>query len=514
MIKWVRRRPALAGLLAASLIAALATVGLAVAIPLYLRTVAAQQETERQRVRAEAAGRQAARYEYLFRIALTERYWREGDLIPAREMMSEATRSPYRNWEWFFLHRLLSSSPDAEGLQESRLLGRHDGPVRGVAACPREGAYVSGGADGTVRIWEASGPAPSRILASLDQPIRCLAVSRDGRFVAAAGGDPAASEGESQEVRVWSLATGREILRKGAIPSPIRDLAVSADGTRLAALFQGEAQPGGVMLWDVSSGDELLVIRQPVRRLALSDDGSLVAGIVPGAERETVKIWDASSRAVTFELEWAQTYEEMDALTFSPDAQHLLIVEGSVVHVWHVRAGVWLLRLAGHSGDVRAIAFSPDRTRLATASDDGTIKIWDWERHRLTTPLPYHSNHGRYWRGESGPALDGAGTPFPAPSYMAPYSRHHVAGQQDRTDTPLLPDRASMARYWRGTTWAGPHVQALLTLRGQSVGDAVPVSSVTFTRNGHAIVSGYEDGSIRLFEGTPPPEDSARRKPG
>jgi WD40 repeat protein len=50
-----------------------------------------------------------------------------------------------------------------------------------------------------------------------------------------------------------------------------------------------------------------------------------------------------------------------------------------------------LQTLEGHSDPVRSVAFSPDSARLASGSDDSTVKIWDASSGKCLQTLEGHS---------------------------------------------------------------------------------------------------------------------------
>ncbi len=65
-------------------------------------------------------------------------------------------------------------------------------------------------------------------------------------------------------------------------------------------------------------------------------------------------------------------------MAFSPDGQRLASASlDQTVKIWDTATGKELFTLKGHAGWVRTVAFSPDGQRLASASDDQTVKIWD-----------------------------------------------------------------------------------------------------------------------------------------
>ena len=87
---------------------------------------------------------------------------------------------------------------DLAGTAAPRVLTGHDGRVRAVAVSADGRTAVSGGADGTVRVWDLAGTAAPRVLTGHTGWVDAVAVSADGRTAVSGGGDGT--------VRVWDLA--------------------------------------------------------------------------------------------------------------------------------------------------------------------------------------------------------------------------------------------------------------------------------------------------------------------
>jgi WD40 repeat protein len=132
--------------------------------------------------------------------------------------------------------------------------------------------------------------------------------------------------------------------------------------------------------------------------------------------------------------------------------------------VWDLGTGKDLRTLEGHISDVKSVAFSPDGSRIASASRDRTVKVWDAGTGKNLFTLEGHTN----W-------VNGVA--------FSPDGSRIASGSRDTT-----------IKVWDAGTG-----QQLLTLKGH----VAPVTAVAFSRDGSRLASASDDRTLKAWDAGP-----------
>jgi WD40 repeat protein len=315
---------------------------------------------------------------------------------------------------------------------------RHPGPLQRAALSP-DGRYVVSTGDARASLWRLDAGKVDRLWQKGD--LAGAAISPDSRLVVTAG-----TEGT---MRVWDIRTGALVVAYpigrgagfGPTPfSPDGRLIVTTIGDRRARVLR------------TTTGELLAELRHdgPVFSTAFRGDGRLVTVAYPDA-----RVWDLDTRRLCARLGHVTT---VSCAAFSPDGSRIVTASfDNTAAVWDAATGRSIARFR-HEDLVIHASFTPDGRHVLTASWDGTARVWDAATGQAVIPACKHN--GRV--------------------VMA------AAGAED---TLLTASDDGTARLW---TWPRPF-QTLVQHRDR-------IYHAAFSPDGQTFVTASFDGTARLWD--------------
>ena len=176
--------------------------------------------------------------------------------------------------------------------------------------------------------------------------------------------------------QVWQGARIHDLaLRQGKLGEAAQLVAACERGVRLCPI---ERPPGG----DAAAPPTLrfpseLWIEESdsITSLCLARDGrhALIS-----TAREEIRLWDLATQTLLQRYTGHRQGRLVIRACFGGADDSLVLSgsEDSQVYTWHRHSGALLHVLPGHSGAVNAVAWRPGAAMFASASDDGTVRLW------------------------------------------------------------------------------------------------------------------------------------------
>jgi WD40 repeat protein/serine/threonine protein kinase len=259
--------------------------------------------------------------------------------------------------------------------EQSRLAApalMHAGRVRHIGYSPDGNSVATASADGTACVWDSATGA-KRFSLKHDGPLTWVAFHPDGQRIA--------TSAEDKTVRLWSAADGKPLAWRLPVDTVIDHLAFSRDGSRLVTAGRDKI----VRVWDVDPPRAIsptLPYRQPTdtERYAFNQDSwpkfAQDGRGVLSSDGKGLAVWAGGEtdavRTISFgSRPWVvETY-------FVPNSDHVLVTGNShVATVVELNHGGVVHELA-HPREANLGAVSPDGKWLLTCSSGGLVTLWD-----------------------------------------------------------------------------------------------------------------------------------------
>lgn len=255
---------------------------------------------------------------------------------------------------------------------EKRELQGHSDSVESIAFSHDGQLLASGSADGTIILWDVS-------TGDIKQTFKDYSSSWGGAIFLPHSALIAFNAG--RKIKLWNVTTNKleqalDHLHKHLVTS----LTCSPDGKLLASC----SYPGIVTLWFLDA------LEEPERRQTIKIKPDYVCGLalsntclfVSSMHGDPIQLWEITKGRLHNTAK--QHFGEGAIMAFSPNRSLVATRCGDdqkTIKLWDITNGQLQRTIQGHSAKVCSIAFSQNGQTLASGSQDKTIRLLD-----ITTP--------------------------------------------------------------------------------------------------------------------------------
>eukprot|EP00189_Rhodosorus_marinus_P000129 CAMPEP_0113963886 /NCGR_PEP_ID=MMETSP0011_2-20120614/6786_1 /TAXON_ID=101924 /ORGANISM="Rhodosorus marinus" /LENGTH=547 /DNA_ID=CAMNT_0000976033 /DNA_START=122 /DNA_END=1765 /DNA_ORIENTATION=- /assembly_acc=CAM_ASM_000156 len=263
----------------------------------------------------------------------------------------------------------LRKSDDQSEAMLYTLEGQED-PLSFLSWSPDDSLLCCGN-DKVIRMWSMeTGTNVHSLEKHTDRVTACAWLNESSGLVSA---------GSDRKILFWVEVRGQWQTKDMILVSAqILDMAVARDASKLVTICSDNV----IHIYDATTATEISTIKEEdsVMSLCLSVDGvSLLVNMSPVKIAPVIHEWDLTEEKLVQKYSGQRQSRFVIRSCFSGYNQMFVLSgsEDSNVYLWRRKNGSLIASLSGHSRTVNAVSWNPvDPFMFASASDDGTVRIW------------------------------------------------------------------------------------------------------------------------------------------
>jgi WD40 repeat protein len=303
------------------------------------------------------------------------------------------------------------------GRSSAYVLTAHlDKPVQGVVLSSNGRFVAAWDKEGWVSMWSTSDRQLVRTIKLFSGEVASLAVSSNGRWLAAGCGDNSirlydgqtgklqnlsghtdlvltlafgptdrllASAGRDRDVRLWDVGHSKKSRLLGKHEDVVVHVSFNRNGTQIAS----SAKDLAVRLWRLTNKHiETQRVSAFGNLMLCSSFDSTGDELALGSEDGTVRVWDIARLTELLVLQAGKS--GVRSVSFSSEGRNLVAMDREgIVHTWNLTEQRAWRTLRGHGAAVSGVAINQDGTIIATGCQDKMVRLWDGNTTQLKKVL-------------------------------------------------------------------------------------------------------------------------------